>query len=348
MYNQEIFKGQRFIYSGNLGLLDCRVERFTNEEGFELFDPKDILKLFRYNKNVFLPKLSIRNVFTVDLEEKDASIQYNADLITEDGIYELVMLLESPKARKIRSTIARFLSYERREKGCELEDFLYNLYKNINIVPLNSYTDDRGKLNEYAEISFMNYGVSNYYIYEAHEFPVLNGKVIKDELNDEDYIKHIDKAVLKESIKCLFGVSKTITALGTLFSVSESKIMETIKDLYDVTKPFANDNLYYTIDNILDYLKKVLTKEIDLYVNLKVDNVYKLYEVFLTSFFYDEMGILPKSVYEATIDYKDINESYSYNILMEYHKELDLLKVREGTISGSKLALAHIKNKYLK
>ena len=348
MYNQEIFKGQRFVYSGNLGLLDCRVERFTNEEGFELFDPKDILKLFRYNKNVFLPKLSKKNVFTVDLEEKDNSLQYEADLITEDGIYELVMLLESPKARKIRSTIARFLSYERREKGYELEDFLYNLYKNINIVPLNSYTDDRGKLNEYAEITFMNYGVSNYYIYEAHEFPVLNGKVIKDELNDEDYIKHIDKAVLKESIKCLFGVSKTIIALGTLFSVSESKIMETIKDRYDVTKPFANDNLYYTIDNILDYLKKVLTKEIDLYVNLKVDNVYKLYEIFLNSFFYDEMGILPKSVYEATIDYKDINESYSYNILMEYHKELDLLKVRVGTISGSKLALVHIKNKYLK
>lgn len=346
MYNQEVFEKSLFKFSGDFGIFDIPVMRFTNEEGIELFEPNSIISKFRYKKKDFLSNMNTKNVFTVSLLSRDNIMKRDADLITEDGVYEMILLMNSPKARKIRDVVVRALTYERKSKGYEIDEFINMLYTKKEILPFNTYTDNRVNLDFNLQALIANRGLTNFYIFETYQFPVLGDRVITNERTDEDYIKHIDKAYIRTSLKVLYGIKATIETLAILFSVTETKIMDSLENNIEVSKPYGLDNLYYTVDNILDYMRKVLNKEIEVYLKFKEEiTEYDLYKEFVKIFFYDD-EIVTEIIYDGTITYKDVDTDCPCEIFKKYLEYRNQYRAFDDEISSRKMALAKLRNKY--
>lgn len=346
MYNKSVFEKSLFKFSGDFGLFNIPVMRFTNDEGIELFEPNEILFKFKYKKRDFLDNLNNKNVFTVSVINRDNSMSTDVDLITEDGIYEMILLMNSPKARKIRDVVVRALTYERKSKGYEIDEFINMLYTKKEILPFNTYTDNRVNLDFNLQALIANRGLTNFYIFETYQFPVLGDRVITNERTDEDYIKHIDKAYIRTSLKVLYGIKATVETLALLFSVTETKIMDTLENNIEVSKPYGLDNLYYTVDNILDYMRKVLNKEIEVYINFKEEiTEYDLYKEFVKIFFYDD-EIVTEIIYDGTITYKDVNSDCSCEIFDDYNLFKSGLRKYAPDIIAKKKAMNEISKKY--
>lgn len=346
MYNKSVFEKSLFKFSGDFGLFNIPVMRFTNDEGIELFEPNEILFKFKYKKRDFLDNLNNKNVFTVSVINRDNSMSTNVDLITEDGIYEMILLMNSPKARKIRDVVVRALTYERKSKGYEIDEFINMLYTKKEILPFNTYTDNRVNLDFNLQALIANRGLTNFYIFETYQFPVLGDRVITNERTDEDYIKHIDKAYIRTSLKVLYGIKATIETLAILFSVTETKIMDSLENNIEVSKPYGLDNLYYTVDNILDYMRKVLNKEIEVYINFKEEiTEYDLYKEFVKIFFYDD-DLVTEIIYDGTITFKDVDTDCPCEIFKKYLEYRNQCRAFDDEINSRKTALTKLRNKY--
>lgn len=332
-----------FKYSESILVFGEEIKVFTNGK-YELFSIKKLLRHCKYRPDEMYNKIDEINVYKIRV----LSETYTTDemtLVTELGVYQLLMVMNNNRSRKFRQALAIKLNQMREERGLSLEEFVEAVEYNINFNQLQSFCDNRVSLypDIYDLVKIIDY--DKLYILDSHSFPVLDNKPIKDEFNDEYYIKHIDKVKLGHSIQFILGYKYVVKALAITLGISDKLMIEELKDIKPFTGINVEDNIYCDPRDILKYIKyQSNNKEhLGLY---EVDTWENLFSRFMDLCV--ESPIVAKVLTDSVLYYYEITENYKPIIYLNY---IDLCQERDkimDRLESSKLSKKDIIDIYLK
>lgn len=238
------------------------IRMYENELKMQLFDPSELDKLTHNDKNYdtrkrlakqrLLDQVEGIHVFFEEIELINGRGKKVIGLVDEEGLYQILMFINTPESRKIRESFAKILVEYRKRLKFEIYDFINQCEKQT--IKIGSHINQKLEdiiTSEYSELKKIT---DDIFIHNVLTFPTYNGNVIKDE-NDDEYIENIEKSDVESKIDYLINLDKVISLLVDVFGM-DSKIM--IEIIFDTVNVYEKNGKFY-IDGNKDLMKIIFT-----------------------------------------------------------------------------------------
>lgn len=306
------------------------IRLYENEFKTQLFDPSFIDKLChkgtdletqkRNAKQRLLDNIEGSHVFYEEVEFKGRL--RNMFLVDEEGLYQILLFIDTPEARRIRETFAKIIVKYRLDHKMDVYDFLEKCEKQT--LKLNPYQVDLRDIiygPAYNEVQDMKKDII---VENVLSFPTLNNKIIKDE-DDDDYVDNIEYADVDEKVEYLIDLDKVLDTLVNTFNVNSETILEILFDEFEVYE--KNDRFYIDGNRVLLLLiVKLLSEKKELEAKELTKKSVGIMKTVLERITKgtESLKLLMKS---STI-YGKIHESYPYDKQEKYQNMVDVLRNR--------------------
>lgn len=325
------------------------VRMYENEFKTQLFDSSSLDELINENnKNSdtnntskeenIIYKVEGPHVFFEEVNVNGNS-KKTLPLVDEEGLYQIIMLMDTPKARKIREILAKLLVEYRERHKLDVYDFLVQCEKQT--IKLGSHIHSKLEeviTPEYDELKEIG---DEIIIHNVETFPTYKGKLIKDE-NDEDYINNIDKSNLESKIEYFIDLDKVISLLVEVFNIDSRVLIEIAFDTVDV---YERNGKYY-IDGNKDLMKiifSIIWNNIGQQTEKVRDESIRILKLVLGKISTGKRAL--SSLFKSTTIYKDIHSSYPYEKQKNYKERYIKLR-RSGVGKEDSDAIAKESIKY--
>lgn len=306
------------------------IRMYENEFKTQLFDPSELDKLLREEKDFetrkrhakqrLLDNIEGAHVFYEEVELTGKT--RNMTLVDEEGLYQILMFIDTPEARRIRETFAKIIVKYRLDHKMDVYDFLEKCEKQT--LKLNPYQVDlRDNIYgpAYNEVQDMKKDII---VENVLSFPTLNNEIIKDE-DDDDYVDNIEYADVDETVEYLIDLDKVLDVLVNTFNVNSETILEILFDEFEVYE--KNDRFYIDGNRVLLLLiAKLLSEKKELEAKELTKKSVGIMKNVLERITKgaESLKLLMKS---STI-YRKIHESYPYDKQKKYQNMVDVLRNR--------------------
>lgn len=294
-----------------------------------LFDAIQLLKQIKekdeINKDVrkrLLTRVSQEHIYNVKVEYPDERIEQGI-LISEGGIYELIMLLESEEADKIRRTFALLLQQYRHQTGYTVEGFLRGSYEG-KIINIDNALDMRGSLPEEFTDRFGPASAKDICLVNKYQFYTVDDNIIFDSKESQDFLyNNRHKAEL--NLKLDYCINANLVAEILPLILSEDLVVLIREFKYNgqldlITLQGISKEKYFIGQQLFDFLDNRL-------YNCNHEKTKELFGKLLSMVLYREIrDIMSDEVYilvESVTTFRDINQdtpihnTYSYKTMLK-------------------------------
>lgn len=308
------------------------IRMYENEFKTQLFDPTELDKLLREEKDFetkkriakqrLLDNIEGIHIFYEEVELISGRGKKKIALVDEEGLYQILMFIDTPEARRIRETFAKIIVKYRLDHKMDVYDFLEKCEKQT--LKLNPYQVDlRDNIYgpAYNEVQDMKKDII---VENVISFPTLNNEIIKDE-DDDDYVDNIEYADVDEKVDYLIDLDKVLDILVNTFNVNSETVLEILFDEFEVYE--KNDRFYIDGNRVLLLLiAKLLSEKKELEAKELIKKSVGIMKNVLERITKgtESLKLLMKS---STI-YKKIHESYPYDKQKKYQNMVDVLRNR--------------------
>lgn len=319
------FKGA-FTIGENLKLgvyaVDCIVLFDVIQLIKELKDKEEINKDVRKR---LLTRISSEHIYNVKVEYPNGKVGQGV-LISEGGIYELIMLLESEEADKIRRTFALLIQQYRQQTGYTVEGFLRGAYEG-KIINIDNVLDRRRDLPEEFKERFGNTPAKDICLNHFYQFYTVDDNIIFDSKESQDFLyDNRHKAELNLKLDYCINANLVAEALPQILSEDLVVLIQEFKydgqlDLITLQgiskeKYFIGQQLFDFLDNRLYNCNHEKTKEL----------FGKLLSLIIYNQAYDIMTDEVNFLVDSVSVFKDINQDTPIRRTEDYKKGLVYFK----------------------
>lgn len=344
MYNQN-YENQIFDYFGTINILGSNIKVY-NLGAIELYDPKEIIESCNSRKNNVYPLIS-NNVYEIKVYNNDNNNSIDPKtLVDENGLYQLCLVIDNPRAKKFRERISSGLASLRSNYGMSMENFWNHLYEEVNINEFMACPEAvfESKAPDIINDMLEDYNRREIFVTKVYTFPYFENKSVENEY-EELYLNNINKAKLGINVQYNIEFKSLVESLAKLFHVTEKLIiMELGKYEKFTLGPNLEKRFYIKSTDVFDYIKTEIPNK-----GIKEVTPEKVYFELLKDIFriYDDKMINILLFNSLTI-YKDITHNSSYKILSEFSDEI-IKNNQLGFILNESISKAKkfIKDKYL-
>lgn len=269
MTNEMIFKLEKEFQIGELKLKAYQWKYVT------LFDPTYLIEMvgeeFKDNnskstKQRVLKRLHVGSVVNVNVEEVKDKVYNYKNLLTPQGVYEILFFIESHTARRIRVSFVNLLESFRKEKGIPVDIFLKDAYEQ-RLVPVHNSFDRKHSIEGDLQYAFLTIPTEDLFVMNAYNFPVVRDIVIFDE-HSEFFRENIREALLGTKLDFYISCKKVLSAIGEITATDKVTVIDKLikddlkaykidKDEFSLELEEDNTNLYY---NGLELMKYIFNK----------------------------------------------------------------------------------------
>lgn len=295
------------------------VRMYENEFKTQLFDPSSLDELINKNSDTnntskeesIIYKVEGPHVFFEEVNV-NGNCKESLPLVDEEGLYQILMLMDTPKARKIREILAKLILEYKENHKLDIYDFLVHCEKQT--IKLGSHIHSKIEdviTPEYYELKEIG---DDIIVHNVETFPIYKGKIIKDE-NDEEYINNIDKSDLESKIDYFIDLDKVISLLVDVFNIESKVLIELTFDTVDV---YERNGKYY-IDGNKDLMKiifSILWNNIGEQTEKVREESIRILKLVLGKISTGKNAL--SSLFKSSTIYKDIHSSYPYVKLKNY------------------------------
>lgn len=243
-------KSEFTFYGARIKLYECG--------GFDLYDPKDIIISCGQRRNDIIQAIDNINLFRVNTLT-NLGITNEKILVNEIGLYDILFVIDNPKAKKFRRNFFIHLNQYRRNLNLGVEEFVKYMESKEDYTDIPCYIDNSFKLHPFITEIKGNLDIRKLYILDSKSFPVFNGIPVNIETNYDDYIKNIDKTTVEHNIDFMLGYEYVIKALSKVLNVSEKLVVEDLLKA-NLTRCTGTNTpgkeLYYKINELIDFISK--------------------------------------------------------------------------------------------
>lgn len=292
------------------------IRMYENELKTQLFDPSSLDEILNkkdeeldskeHNGQSLIYQIEGPHVFYEEVRHIDGRSKKDLALVDEEGLYQILMSLDTPKSRKIKEIFAKLLVEYREKHKLDVYDFLDQCEKDTIKLGSHIYSRvDEIITPDYEELKEMGDDVL---IHNVATFPTYKGKIIKDE-NDEDYINNIEKSNIESKIDYFIDLDKVVSLLVEVFNI-ESKLL--IEIIFDVVNVYEKNGKFY-IDGNKDLLKiifSILWFNIGHQTEKVKSESFRILNLVLGKISKGKKAL--SSLFKSSTIYKDIESSYPY------------------------------------
>ena len=338
MYTNNKYEGMIFEKVETLYLLGTKFDVFMSE-GIEMYDPINLIKDCKQYPQTILELIDEENRYDIEIINKDVNKKYTKKVVDEPGLYQLLLIIDNPRAKKFRANISNILASFRKKMG-------YDIYTIINRSENNEWYF--GKLKPcFRSLSTYNNKLrkildqytDGLLITEVYEFPTIDKMPVIDEYTNVNYIKNIDKAGIGFRVFYFIDLKYAIKALTKTLQVTEELLVKELDGIELRGDSLGEINTIYVDPvDIYNYIDKV-------HENNHLGDIGKgtTEYIFTTFINYIVNDIVASKILSYSITkFKNITEDKSYDILKEY-----ILIKNETAYSDDKDVQKYIKNQIL-
>lgn len=286
---------------------------------------KDKEELNQRERQRILTRVSQEHIYNVKVQYPDSQVKQGT-LISEGGIYELIMLLESEEADKIRRTFALLIQQYRHQTGYTVEGFLRGAYDG-KIIGVENVLDRRRDLPEEFKERFGNTPAKDICLNHFYQFYTVDDNIIFDSKESQDFLyDNRHKAELNLKLDYCINANLVAEALPQILSEDLVVLIQEFKydgqlDLITLQgiskeKYFIGQQLFDFLDNRLYNCNHEKTKEL----------FGKLLSLIIYNQAYDIMTDEVNFLVDSVSVFKDINQDTPIRRTEDYKKGLVYFK----------------------
>lgn len=225
-----------------------------------LFDVIQLIKKIKEQEDVnqrerqrIFSRISHEHIYNVRVITGNGSLE-NRVLISEGGLYELIMLLESEEADKIRNTFARIIEQYRQQTGYSVEYFLQGCYLG-EIINTEDDFDARIVLVEPYKEMYQDIPHRELWLYNRREFYTVDGNIIFDDKKSTDYLyNNINKAELNIKFDALLNAKSVMEVLSPILKEDMLVILEELKSYKDLEIISSHGIEYFPAQQLFNFI----------------------------------------------------------------------------------------------
>lgn len=319
---------------------------YENGSGLNLFSFKELGNLIYEESNN--KKRKIQRIYDTIPEEHKASVDtldqnnnvYNQRLLSEEGLYQFILLMDNPKLTNARKRLSKSISNYRKEYRYTIQDMLSKGMENAIALVIENKEDPRQKFIERLQKYVSEYTHKEILIDHVYTFPYINiyqtneldetitfKEVIVEEV-DEYYIRNIENVDIYNRAEYYIGLEKIFEAffnLGGLVYKSAKPIIDEELTLY------KNDtSLYVKPNNLLELCSKINRGEIKSLSQLKGKGRDCIFSKFILSMY--EEKELAAMLIRSVITFGHVNRNYQYTIHDRFYELLTIAMKKKTNI----------------
>lgn len=322
---KETLGGMEFKFKGNFELANGIKISIYGINHVTLFDVVDLLEkireedqLNRINRQRIMRAVSHEHIYRVNVEFESGGKEEKV-LVSEGGVYELIMLIDNEVTNRIRKSFALILEQYRINSGYTVERFIEACYRN-KTRRLCDEMDSRITLQDEYRQLFMFIPADELYLAKDIEFITVGDNIIFDDSTQYLY-ENLDKAEL--NLKVYFGIN-VVSLMKVLPSHLSEDLLVLLKEMIsknqvELFKMKATGDTEFVIgQDLFDFMLNRL------FSNNYEDTKNKFFEIMKDLYKSESVAkILTDSVTKFSIITNDTNLgkiSGLKDIIISYHK----------------------------
>lgn len=297
-----------------------------------LFDAIQLMKEIKekdeINKDTrkrLLSRISQEHIYNVKVDYPNGKVGQGV-LISEGGIYELIMMLESKEADKIRRTFALLLQQYRQQSGYTVEGFLQGAYEG-KIIGIENVLDRRRDLPEEFKERFGNTPAKDICLNHFYQFYTVDNCIIFDDEQSKKYLlDNINKAELNLKLDFCINANKVAEALPQILSEDLLVLVQEFKydgDLELINLQGISKERYFIGQQLFDFLYNRL-------YNYNLENTRETFGKLLSLIIYNQAYDIMTDEVNFLVDsvsvFKDINQDTPIHRTEDYKKGIVYFK----------------------
>lgn len=228
----ETLGGMEFKFKGNFELAkDLKISIYGLNH-ITLFDVSELIKLIkereennRHDRQKVMRAVSHEHIYRVNVEFESGGKEEKV-LVSEGGVYELIMLIDNEITNRIRKSFALILEQYRINSGYTVERFIEACYRN-KTRRLCDEMDSRITLQDEYKQLFMFIPADELYLTKDIEFITVRDNIIFDDSTQYLY-ENLDKAEL--NLKVYFGIN-VVSLMKVLPSHLSEDLLVLLKEM---------------------------------------------------------------------------------------------------------------------
>lgn len=227
----ETLGGMEFKFKGNFDLYEGIKIGIYGINHITLFDVSELIKLIktdetnRHDKQRIMRAVSHEHIYRVNVEFESGGKEEKV-LVSEGGVYELIMLIDNEVTNRIRKSFALILEQYRINSGYTVERFIEACYRN-KTRRLCDEMDSRITLQDEYKQLFMFIPADELYLAKDIEFITVGDNIIFDDSTQYLY-ENLDKAEL--NLKVYFGIN-VVSLMKVLPSHLSEDLLVLLKEM---------------------------------------------------------------------------------------------------------------------
>lgn len=321
----ETMGGMEFKFKGNFELTKGLKISIYGLNHITLFDATELVELIKekeensqHDRQRVMKGVSHEHIYRVKVEYESGQKQEKV-LVSEGGVYELIMLIDNEVTNRIRKSFALLLEQYRINSGYTVEKFIEACYRN---KPRRICEDMDSRItlqDEYKQL-FMFIPADELYLAKDIEFITVGENIIFDDSTQYLY-ENLDKAEL--NLKVYFGINA-----ASLMKVLPSHLSEDLlvllqemisKNQVELFKMKATGDTEFIMgQELFDFMLNRL------FVNNFEDTKNKFFEIMKDLYKSESVAkILTDSVTKFSVITNDTNlekSDYLKTIIISYNK----------------------------
>lgn len=321
----ETLGGMEFKFKGNFELTKGIKISIYGINHITLFDVAELIELIKekdesnqHDRQRIIKGLSHEHIYRVNVEFESGQKQEKV-LVSEGGVYELIMLIDNEVTNRIRKSFALILEQYRINSGYTVERFIEACYRN-KTRRLCDEMDSRITLQDEYKQLFMFIPAEELYLAKDIEFITVGENIIFDDSTQYLY-ENLDKAEL--NLKVYFGIN-VVSLMKVLPSHLSEDLLVLLKEMIsknqvELFKMKATGDTEFVIgQDLFDFMLNRL------FSNNYEDTKNKFFEIMKDLYKSESVAkILTDSVTKFSVITNDTNLgkiSGLKDIIISYHK----------------------------
>lgn len=321
----ETLGGMEFKFKGNFDLYEGIKISIYGLNHITLFDVSELIRLIKekeqgnqHDRQRIIKGVSHEHIYRVNVEFESGGKEEKV-LVSEGGVYELIMLIDNEVTNRIRKSFALILEQYRINSGYTVERFIEACYRN-KTRRLCDEMDSRITLQDEYKQLFMFIPADELYLAKDIEFITVGDNIIFDDSTQYLY-ENLDKAEL--NLKVYFGIN-VVSLMKVLPSHLSEDLLVLLKEMIsknqvELFKMKATGDTEFVIgQDLFDFMLNRL------FSNNYEDTKNKFFEIMKDLYKSESVAkILTDSVTKFSVITNDTNLgkiSGLKDIIISYHK----------------------------
>lgn len=214
---------------------------------------KDNEEINRRERQRVFSRISHEHIYNVRVITGNGSKEQRI-LISEGGLYELLMLLESEEADRIRNTFARIIQQYRQQTGYSVERFLEGCYLG-DVIKAEDAFDARSVLSDPFKEMYQEISHKVLWLYNRREFYTVDGNIIFDDKESKKYLAdNAHKAELNIKFDALLNAQSVIEVLPSIVKEDMLVLLEELKSYKELEIISSKGTDYFPAQQVFNFI----------------------------------------------------------------------------------------------